>query len=108
MACSSLLSTSLRVEATCCASTARQGSIRRRAASDSTARAVQVVEDTHHALGTSEQFDGPPAERLVLAAKPRTRLLVRGHDRVERAEQAHEERAELPLLASGIEQVFLG
>src|SRR3954462_11862596 len=107
MACSWLLSTSLRVEATCCASTARQGSIRRRAASDSTARAVQVMEDTHQALGTREEVDGPCTERPVVAGKPRTRLVVRGHDRVERAEQAHEERAELPLLAPGIEQVLL-
>src|SRR5580765_2819674 len=99
MACSSLLSTSLRVEATCCASTARQGSIRRRAASDSTARAVQVMEDTNHALGTREGVDGPRGERLVVAGKPRARLFVRGHGRVDRAEQAHKEGAEFPLLA---------
>src|SRR5436305_13152922 len=76
-ACSALLSTSLRVEAMCCDSTALQGSMRQFAASDATARGVQVEEDTDQALGARQQIDGPGAERAVFAVEPRARLFVR-------------------------------
>src|SRR3989454_6308075 len=107
-ACSALLSTSLRVEAMCWDSTALQGSMRQFAASDATARGVQVEEDTHQAFGARQEIDGPGAERTILAVQPGARFFVRRHDRVERAEQPHEERPQLPFLPRRIEQVFLG
>src|SRR5947208_15890418 len=107
-ACSALLSTSLRVEAMCWDSTALQGSMRQFAASDATARAVQVEEDTDQAFGPWQQIDGPGAERVVFAVEPGARFFIRRHDRVERAEQPHEERPQLPFLPRRIEQVFLG
>src|SRR5438046_1013538 len=60
-ACSALLSTSLRVEAMCWDSTALQGSMRQFAASDATARGVQVEEDTDQAFGARQEIDGPSA-----------------------------------------------
>src|SRR5438105_11110726 len=107
-ACSALLSTSLRVEAMCWDSTALQGSIRQFAASDATARGVQVEEDTDQAFGARQEIDGTGAERTVLAVEPGARLFIRRHDRIERAKEANEERPQLPFLARRIEQVFLG
>src|SRR5882762_11808224 len=92
-ACSALLSTSLLVEAMCWDSTALQGSMRQFAASDATARGVQVEEDTDQAFGALQEIDGAVAERTVLAVQPGARFFIRRHDRVERAEQPHEERA---------------
>src|SRR5438552_15802914 len=107
-ACSALLSTSLRVEAMCWDSAALQGSMRQFAASGATARGVQVEEDTDQAFGARQEIDGPGAERAVLAVQPGARFFIRRHDRVERAEQPHEERPQLPFLPRRIEQVFLG
>src|SRR5205807_3669329 len=107
-ACSALLSTSLRVEAMCWDSTALQGSIWQFAASDATARGVQVEEDTDQAFGARQEIDGAGAERTVLAVEPGARLFIRRHDRIERAKEADKERPQLPFLARGIEQVFLG
>src|SRR2546423_13587052 len=107
-ACSALLSTSLRVEAMCWDSTALQGSMRQFAASDATARGVQVEEDTDQAFGARQEIDRPLAERPVLAGEPGARFLIRCDDRIERTEKAHEERRELPFLPFGVEQVLLG
>src|SRR3989442_14599209 len=107
-ACSALLSTSLLVEAMCWDSTALQGWIRQLAASDATARGVQVEEDTDQAFGARQEIDRARAERMVLAVEPGARFFIRRHDRIERAEEANEERPQLPLLPLGIEQVFLG
>src|SRR5205807_9356431 len=40
--------------------------------------------------------------------EPGARLFIRRHDRIERAKEADKERPQLPFLARGIEQVFLG
>src|SRR5437879_13048459 len=95
-ACSALLSTSLRVEAMCWDSTALQGSIRQFAASDATARGVQVEEDTDQAFGARQEIDGAGAERTVLAVEPGARFFIRGHGRIERPEQPHKERPQPP------------
>ena len=49
-------------------------------------------------LGAGEKIDGTRREREILAREPRVRGRFVPPERVERAEQAHEQKGELPLL----------
>src|SRR6202000_404304 len=95
----STLATSLKVDAMCCASTARQSRRVVRLASEATACGVKVLDDTNQALRAENQLSGTSAERRVVAVEPGARRRVVGPDhRVQRAEQPDEPGPELPLL----------
>src|SRR5580765_6065162 len=96
--CSSIESTSAIVDATCCASTARHNAWRKAAALEATSRVVQVVDDTDQAFDRGKKIYGTRREREVLAREPRVRGRFVPPEGVERAEQAHEQNGELPLL----------
>src|SRR5688500_2300697 len=97
--CSSGLSTRRSVETMCCASTARHKRAVALAALDATACGVQVLDDTDQALGGRDELPRRSAQPRVLAVEPGPRLLgIRAHDRIEGAEQPHEERGQLPRL----------
>src|SRR6202034_3764977 len=99
MSCSSTPATSRSVEAMCWASTARQRRRLDRSASDPTARAVQVLDDTNQSLCTADQLDGTPGERQIRSVQPAAGRRIVGPDHsVERTKQSHEQGAELPPL----------
>src|SRR6202011_5680345 len=68
--CSARLSTSARVATTCCASTARQSSSLECAASDATARGVQVLEDMDQSLCAQDPLSRLTAKRDVVRMQP--------------------------------------
>src|SRR5687767_10151142 len=95
--CSSGLSTRRRVETMCCASTARHRRAAAFAALDATACGVQVLDDTDQTLGGRDELPRRGAQPGVLAVEPGPGLPgIRAHDRVEGAEQPHEEGSQLP------------
>src|SRR6266567_9072847 len=68
--CSARLSTSARVATTCCASTARQSSSLQGAASDATARGVQVLEDMDQSFGGQDTLSRFAAKRVIAGMEP--------------------------------------
>ena len=64
---------------------------RRPAPSDSTARSVQILDDTNQSFGAADKFDRPGGERAVFAIEPGAGGRIIGADHcIQRTEQAHE------------------
>src|SRR5258708_1720472 len=95
--CSLGWSTSRSVDATCCASTARHSLTLATVDLVATARGVQVMDDINQTFGFGNQLPRRAAECRVFAVQPRFGLIILGADqRVEGAEQAHEECGQFP------------
>src|SRR5664279_2574064 len=95
------------VATTCCASTARQTAQRSGAASEATARGVQVGDDTNQPFDGAQELVRRPAEREIGTREPLACRVLVAPQRIERPEHPHEEQCQLPLLgAVGGEQVF--
>src|SRR5436190_14771956 len=90
--CSRTESTSAIVATTCCASTARHNAWRSGAALEATSCVVQVVDDTNESLDGREEVDGTRREREIVRPEPGVRGLLVAPERIQRAEQAHEQQ----------------
>src|SRR6476646_6660409 len=91
--CSSRSSTSLSVATRCCASTSRHTRPSSVTRSDENAAGVQIGEDIDEPGYRPDLLEGTAVERAVGIPEPGAcNALVPTDDRVERAEEAHEQQ----------------
>src|SRR5688572_27042143 len=103
-ACSSSVSTSLRVETRCCALTTRHGVARSGASLESPAHCVQILDDIDEPFDSLDAIDGRAAKVDVVGVQPRARLrLVATDERIEAAEDAEKQQRQLAFLARRFE-----
>src|SRR3990167_4853385 len=102
--CSSSVSTSWSVETTCCASTQRQKTPCSGFRSERSAPGIQVGKAMRQSCNRLDLIEWPAAQRPVLIAKPCVRhFAVAACDRIERTEQANEQRSQLERLGAFLE-----
>src|SRR5438552_216673 len=106
-ACSAKSSTSLRVETRCCASTSRQTLHSSATRSERSAPGVEIgdgIDEPRHRL---DLLDRTAVKRAVAVPEPGARnVFIAAGDRIERTEEANEQRRELERLGAALEREF--